>query len=92
MSYNPHYIDLVLCLNNGKPELYRAPAWTYLQKGDIVYVEGEKKDTREVYRVLTIDTNHEDFDFILCVNGIREIKRVVAKVETHVRVFDYEEE
>ena len=90
-----NYIDLVACkhANNDKVFLFRAPRFSYLNKGDMVIVEtknGESEATVEASR--TVDLHDNDFvEFICCLSGAElPLKRVLKKVT--YREFDYMEE
>ena len=89
-----NYIDLVVCHHDSSdhPYIFRAPAWSYLKKGDRVIVEtkhGEKEATVE--RSYTTDKVGEDLDFILIASGATvPLKKVLKKVT--YQTYEYEDE
>lgn len=89
------YIDLVVCKhdNNPKAFIFRAPAWSNLQKGDLVIVEtksGEKEAIVE--RSYTTNKSSEELDFILVSSGASvPLKKVLKKVTYKNLVYEDED-
>lgn len=88
------YLDLVVCKHDSSdhPFIFRAPACSYLKKGDRVIVEtkhGEKMATVE--RCYTTDKVGEELDFILIASGATVPLRKVLKKVTY-KEYEYEDE
>ena len=90
-----HYFDFVLCktLFTSKTDLFHAPSWSTLKKGDLVVVEtssGEQMATVMATMTLSKD-NLDGIDFVMTVTGAdTNVRKVLSKVE--YRTFDYEED
>lgn len=88
------YIDLVLCNRDGKRELYQAPAWTGLQKGDFVSVPlNNGTATAEVIAAMTVADNVENdsFAFVLAATDATvPLRKVLGKIL--VSEFRYDEQ
>lgn len=89
------YFDFVMCRKDAGTmvQLYRAPAWSHLESGDEVYVEGEDTEKKMIVMAsITIGKDEtEMIDFIMkATNADTDVKKVVKKVV--YRYFDYEEE
>ena len=94
------YMDLVLCQHDGfeKPNLFRAPAWTRLKKGDRVIVEnldGRGKAEATIQGIMTVNVTEDkdDFDFILLASGATTpLKKVLSKVFLSELEYENDEE
>lgn len=89
------YIDLVLCKHpeSKKTFLFRAPAFSRLKSGDVVFVETRKGiRLTEVVAVQTADVDDgESMEFIReATNASFPLMRVISKLEE--KKFDYKEE
>lgn len=89
------YIDLVICkhANSDHPYIFKAPAWSYLKKGDDVIVETKRgEQPAKVERVYTVDTTDSDeFEFILMASGVTTpLRKVLKKIE--YKEFEYDDE
>ena len=87
------YFDFVLVQRDGKRELYRAPAWSHLEKNDEVIVETDEiNNTALVLATQTLGNDEQEkIDFIMQATGASEdVKKVLAKVQ--LKTFDYEED
>lgn len=89
------YMDLVLCRKNGfeMPVIFRAPAWSYLEKGDTVIVDwGDGGTEAVVEKSYTVSVKDKDeIDFIMTASGTKLLLRKVLKKITY-RELDYMEE
>ena len=90
------YIDLVLCDTcTGKRDVYQAPRFTHLNRGDMVIVEsGEGEEMTNVVASISINLEEsEELNFIKAALGITEIEelnRIKSKVV--FRALDYKED
>ena len=89
------YMDLVLCEIKGveHPVLFRAPAFTHMNKGDRVIVEEFGGAEATVLGIMTVDIISEknNFDFILTACGATApLGKVLSKL--FVRDLEYEDE
>ena len=89
------YFDFVLCKHDGcdKTFLFRAPAWSHLEKGDLVVVEtvnGEQM--AQVVSCITLGNDEVDkIDFIMnATRADSDVKKVLKKVD--YKVFSYWED
>lgn len=86
-------IDLVACthdVHGGQKFLFKAPAFSCLEKGDRVIVNTQFGD-KDAYVVCacTVRENTDQYDMIIKCSGAKEpLKRVLAKVM--LSKFDYE--
>ena len=89
------FIDLVICKldSNHNLSIFRAPAWSYLSKGEKVLVETKKGEAEAtVEKTYTVDvTNKNAFDFILMASGVSLPLRKVLKRIIFIDL-DYENE
>lgn len=90
-----NYVDFVLCtrIQGGAQTLYYAPAFSHIEKGDLVLVETEDgKSTSDVVASVTVDTKDQAMiDMIMRLYGAKPdtLKRVSARVTFHE--LDYSE-
>ena len=90
------YIDLVLVKHIASDVLYlfQAPAWSYLKKGDRVYVDtryGEQEG--KVINSKTVLKDSSEFEFAVdCCKAQLPLRRVIAKLETTTLVYKDDEE
>lgn len=85
-------IDLVLCshtLQGGQKFLFKAPAFSLLEKGDKVLVETKYGDRdASVMCACTVRENTDQYDMILkCAGATEPIRKVIGK--TVLTKFDY---
>ena len=84
------YIDLVLCETcNGKREVFEAPGFSHLKKGEMVIVETENgQDMMNVIQSLCISIKSEELEFI------NEIVETSGRVKSKViyKELEWEEE
>lgn len=85
------YMDLVLCRKNGfeMPVIFRAPAWSYLEKGDTVIVDwGDGGTEAVVEKSYTVSAKDKDeIDFIMTASGTKLPLRKVLKI---IKCIDFE--
>ena len=79
------YFDFVLCKhpNSDKSYLFHAPAWSHLEKGDLVVVDTKKGEqmTTVVSRITLGDDETDMIDFIMNATGAdTDVKKVLRKV------------
>ena len=79
------YVDFVLCKHEGcdKPYLFHAPAFSHLEKGDLVTVETSKGE-QMVMVIASMSVQKNDMDAIdFIMNATRadsDVKKVLKKV------------
>ncbi len=77
-------IGLVLCKhrNEGKKYLFRAPAYSSIDKGDTVVVEDQNGETMAtVVGYADVIVGNEEYEMILeCCGATLPLKRVLSKV------------
>lgn len=91
------YFDFVLCRHKDcdKNYLFRAPAFSHLEKGDMVIVDTDHGDQPAVVvSSITLSNDAErEIDFVMnATNAPIEIKRVLSKVIVNQIDFKYEGE
>ena len=85
-------VDLIVCENN--TEVFIAPAYCNLEKGDTIIVENSS-NTMIVDKVLTVldDYDFKTVDFIKAVSTRKTLRRVLSRIEkTDFEYNDEEEE
>lgn len=93
--YISEYTDYVMCRKDGGVQIYlfRAPAFSHLEKGDEVYVESEDGEKKMVVMTSITLNNAEEkvIEFIKKSTLTDEpVKKVLKKVE--YKVFEYGED
>ena len=88
-----NYFDFVLVELEGgsKPYLFRAPAWSYFECGDLVIVDtcnGEQ--TATVLSSITVSADEKkEIDFIMrATRADTDVKKVLKKVEFKELVYE----
>ena len=89
------YIDIVLCETcTGKREVFQAPRFSHLAKGDMVIVEsGDGEEMTNVVASVSISTNEsEELSFIKAALNfeIEDLSQIKKKIV--FRTFDYKED
>ena len=90
------YFDFVLCTHEGSEiiYLYHAPAFSHLEKGDMVTVETRsgKEQVATVVQTITVEeTELELIDFVMNATGApSDVKKVISRIMFDK--FDYDEE
>lgn len=78
------YFDFVLCETRGKKQLFYAPKWAGLERGDMVIVSvdgGEMMATVLASVTLSGDTDKKEIDFIMRATGSpKDLDRVISRV------------
>ena len=75
------HIGLVLVEQNGERFLFRTPAWSSIEVGDTVVVEGDKTG-KVVGTVSSIFTDDNYYDFIIkTANTKTPLPKVLGKLE-----------
>ena len=81
------YIDLVICEFSGNvsSEVFVAPQFSGLKKGDEVVVEHEQAEYfGTVENCITVSEDEDAFDFILDATGTKTpLKKVLKKITYH---------
>ena len=90
------YIDLVLCeTNNGKRELFQAPRFSRLSKGEMVIAECEEGDVMTnvlASMSINLEADTDETDFLKTALGfeVEELGKIKSRVV--FRAMDYKED
>lgn len=92
------YLDICLCKHKASPKyfLFRAPAFSYLQKGELVIVETRNGEQEaEIVNSITLDSESKELAFIMkwlkCSCKSHELKRVLKRVAYRDLIYKDEE-
>ena len=88
-----NYFDFILCEIRGKRKLFYAPAWSCIERGDMVIVSTDDSEMMaNVLACITLsDEEKKEIDFIMRATGApKNLDRVISKVV--FQKMEYEED